>query len=444
MSAPKSKGFSQIPHGFQKRLAELTGNQLKVWLSHRCMEGKEGESFPSLDKLVEYTGLNLHTVTDARKWLRANGWLTSSGQKHTSQGKFSVPIEHTAIPEAAGGKTTNGGEETANGTGGQTASRKTTNGASGKTTNSAGGFTASGETTTEVDPKSFEVDPNKVNPSNQPTAGSDGGVAGGKNRSETKATAADKKEPILTKELMLDLLREAHSDACENADSKKIPHDLPTMGSDELFTKLHELGITRVDQMEDVTCAYTGWFELRYEVSFVLADEARTASEERGDYSDKKPFIPPVIHCPLTMFSREIKRYLDEAIETHDDRARLRREQDEWYPWLRAFREAAWKKIDLDAYLEKRPVSAEFANRAADELAHVRARKEDPEWLEWVNKLNAAGKQTCAEKRTRTWLDTWYRENPINPKSKFVCDAGRAFQWVRNQLWPSTESQVKS
>ena len=60
------------------------------------MEGKEGESFPSLHRLVEYTGINLHTVTDAqmapRKWL-----AYVQRAKHTSRDKFSVPIEHTAI-----------------------------------------------------------------------------------------------------------------------------------------------------------------------------------------------------------------------------------------------------------------------------------------------------------------------------------------------------------
>ncbi len=127
------------------------------------MEGKDGESYPSLDRLVEYTGLNLHTVTDCRKWLRANGWLTSSGQKHTAQGKFSIPIEQTTIPEPVGGKTTNGGAS-GNTVSGKTACSKTTNGAGGKTTNGAGGKTACGKPTTEVDPKSFEVDPQQVDP----------------------------------------------------------------------------------------------------------------------------------------------------------------------------------------------------------------------------------------------------------------------------------------
>jgi hypothetical protein len=113
------------------------------------MEGAAGESYPSLSRLVEYTGLNMHTVTDTRKWLRANGWLTSSGQKHTDQGKFSIPIEHTTIPEPVSGKPTNGAS-------GKTAGGKPTNGASGKT---ASGLTASGKPTTEVDPKDFEVDP---------------------------------------------------------------------------------------------------------------------------------------------------------------------------------------------------------------------------------------------------------------------------------------------
>jgi hypothetical protein len=161
VSAPKSKGFSQIPHGFHKRLSELTGSQLNVWITRRCMDGKDGESYPSLIRLVEYTGLNLHTATDARKWLRANGWLTSIGQKHTAQGKFSIPIEHTAIPEATGVKTARF----------QTACTKTTDG--------AGGKTACGKTTIEVDPKDFEVDPDEVHPTYLPT-GTAGAVAGAK------------------------------------------------------------------------------------------------------------------------------------------------------------------------------------------------------------------------------------------------------------------------
>ena len=100
-----SKGFSQIPHGFHKRIAELSGAQLKVWLAHRCREGKTGESYPSLDRLAEDTGLHIDAVKDARKWLRTNDWLASSGQRRAAQGKFSIPIEHTTIPEVRSGET---------------------------------------------------------------------------------------------------------------------------------------------------------------------------------------------------------------------------------------------------------------------------------------------------------------------------------------------------
>ena len=131
MSPAKSTGFSQSPHGFHKRLVELKGARLPVWLAHRCMEGKGGESYPSLERLVEYTGLSKHTITDARKWLRANGWLTSSGQRQTDQGRFSIPIEHTTIPKTDGRFPANGTETTTDG-------RKTTNGAGRFPTNGAG------------------------------------------------------------------------------------------------------------------------------------------------------------------------------------------------------------------------------------------------------------------------------------------------------------------
>lgn len=93
-----SAGFSKIPHGFHLRLKELTGAEIKVWLAHRCREGKAGESYPSLDRLAEDTGLSRGTVKVARKGLRNKGWLTTTGQKRSDRGKFSVPIEHTEIP----------------------------------------------------------------------------------------------------------------------------------------------------------------------------------------------------------------------------------------------------------------------------------------------------------------------------------------------------------
>jgi hypothetical protein len=338
MSTPKLKGFSQIPHGFHKRLAELSGNQLKVWLAHRCMEGKEGESYPSLNRLVEYTGLNVHTVTDARKWLRANGWLTSRGQKHTTQGKFSVRVEHTAIPEPAGAKTANREEEAANGTrgktvSGQSANGKTTNATSGKATNGAGGFAASGETTKEVVPKSFEVDPNEVQPPYLPTGtGMDGGRAGGKNHSETKTTEAGKEELTLTADMMLERLQKAHDKIREshNDEREGLYDDVPVTpnltGYKDLFDELRKRGITRAEQMNIVCVAYESWFECKYLASFdaVMEAQEKASDQEWAERRGKSPsgnpiYIPEPIRCPFAVFRKELGVFLDEAQLQLDD-----------------------------------------------------------------------------------------------------------------------------
>jgi hypothetical protein len=109
---PKKNGFTKLPHGFHKRIVDFKDGKsfarLAVWLAHRCMEGKEGTSYPSLKRLKEYTGLGLGAVKHARRWLRANGWLVSTGQKHAATGRFGVPIEHTAVPSTVDGSKTHG------------------------------------------------------------------------------------------------------------------------------------------------------------------------------------------------------------------------------------------------------------------------------------------------------------------------------------------------
>jgi hypothetical protein len=147
----KSNGFSKLPHGFHKRLKELTGSRLKVWLVHRCMEGKGGTSYPSLKALAECTGLDDSTVKEARKWLREHGWLVSEGQSHTAKGKFSVPVEKTVIPVV--GKADDG---------------KGSHGLVGKADHGAVGNTVVGKADSEVDPSDdVEVDPIQVDPAKQ-------------------------------------------------------------------------------------------------------------------------------------------------------------------------------------------------------------------------------------------------------------------------------------
>ena len=313
MSAPKKNGFSQLPHGFHKRLIELKGARLPVWIAHRAMEGKDGESYPSLKRLEEYTGLNRQTVILARKWLRESGWLTTSGQKRTSQGEFSIPIEHTTIPPAVDGKSTHGAR-------GTSVDGNPTHGAVGKSTHGAGGKTVHGKSTPEVDPKEFEVEPNEVHPPNHQHQRAGGGRAGDKS-SETGIAG---KENLLTEQIMLDGLQKAHQ-ACRNrladyADDFKIPVTPKLSGSRELFNELHRRGIIHFDQLKIACDAYESWFNDKYVESFLAVERAESQVEEfRQLGSDQKIFIPSPIACPLVVFRKELTLYLEAALEQNDE-----------------------------------------------------------------------------------------------------------------------------
>jgi hypothetical protein len=104
-------GFTKTPHGFYKRLWELKGARLAVWDLHRNMENAKGESWPSLELVSECTGYSITKIKLARQWLRANGWLISTGQKHSAKGNFSITIYRTAIPRLAVQKRDHGGTD---------------------------------------------------------------------------------------------------------------------------------------------------------------------------------------------------------------------------------------------------------------------------------------------------------------------------------------------
>jgi hypothetical protein len=311
MSAPKTNGFSQIPHGFHKRLAELTGSELKVWMVHRCMEGKGGESYPSRRKLVEYTGLNMDTVTDARKSMRKKGWLTSSGQKRTNQGKFSIPIEHTTIPPVVTEKTPHGEEE-------KTVTEKTPHGAGVKPQHGATEKTVRGFPRPEVDPKSFEVDPNEVHPSNQPTpAGSDGGTARGTPDSKAAGTnqEAGKDESVLTEEVLWEAIQKAHGEIWtqinDDGDGRyeHLPCTPSSSGCCELFAVVQKRGLTLKDL--PLLCeAYKDWFGAEYVTRFDEIYHAEGEAESRDGV-----YIPKMIQHPLIIFRKKLTAYLKTARE---------------------------------------------------------------------------------------------------------------------------------
>jgi len=95
---PKKNGFTKLPHGFHKRIGDLSGVELKVWLCHRCMEGKDGTSYPSLETLAEYTGCCTDKICRARASLRKRGWLKETGTMPSANGRFSVPVMTTVVP----------------------------------------------------------------------------------------------------------------------------------------------------------------------------------------------------------------------------------------------------------------------------------------------------------------------------------------------------------
>ena len=162
----KSKqGFSQLPHGLHKHLFELTGAQLKVWLCHRCCEGKEGVSYPSLAKIAEYTGLDVTTVKRARRTLREIGWSVTVGKTESRHGHFAVPVEHTVVPGLQNAPST------------QVQNAPT----------DAGAFTADGECTPEVDPLVLKY-PHVRSKPNTSTAG-DSEKIQSKNKSKAPAQA---------------------------------------------------------------------------------------------------------------------------------------------------------------------------------------------------------------------------------------------------------------
>lgn len=89
---------------------EIPPPALAVWLCHYSHSGADGTSALSLETIVAETGLELKTVQRCRAWLRKNGWIISSGLRHATRGRFSVPIERAVYPahSTVGAKSTYG------------------------------------------------------------------------------------------------------------------------------------------------------------------------------------------------------------------------------------------------------------------------------------------------------------------------------------------------
>src|SRR5208283_4999716 len=85
-----------------RQLFLLPGSALKLWLAHYAHENKDGESWPSIQTLMEETGLSEDTIFTQRRWLLDNHWLVLTGYVAAQHGQFGVPkfsVRRGAIPE---------------------------------------------------------------------------------------------------------------------------------------------------------------------------------------------------------------------------------------------------------------------------------------------------------------------------------------------------------
>ena len=98
--AAVENGFKQLPLKFLRRLHELTGARLSIWMTYFLRGNKDGGlAWPSLATLSEDTGLK------DRDWLRQerselvkNHWLIQDGYAASKKGGSGVPRFRAVIP----------------------------------------------------------------------------------------------------------------------------------------------------------------------------------------------------------------------------------------------------------------------------------------------------------------------------------------------------------
>jgi hypothetical protein len=88
-----------IPFSLRERLHEFTGNEFKLWMCLYLHSDREGEAYPSNKTLMQETGLTRNTLAEAKKGLRAKGWMTST-QRYRENGTLSSMEEKLTIPKS--------------------------------------------------------------------------------------------------------------------------------------------------------------------------------------------------------------------------------------------------------------------------------------------------------------------------------------------------------
>jgi hypothetical protein len=91
-----------LPTDLRDHLAELTGNELKVWMSYYLHTGNyDLTSHPGNGTIERDTGMCNDTVKTCKASLRAKRWLTYTGdykQPRRPGGTFAVPVMEVRLP----------------------------------------------------------------------------------------------------------------------------------------------------------------------------------------------------------------------------------------------------------------------------------------------------------------------------------------------------------
>jgi Helix-turn-helix domain len=89
-----------IPLELRDHLAELTGNELKVWMCYWSHTNDDGTSHPSNETIEKETGLCLRTIKPCKKSLRDKHWLAYTGddrQPRNPSYQFAVPVMQVLV-----------------------------------------------------------------------------------------------------------------------------------------------------------------------------------------------------------------------------------------------------------------------------------------------------------------------------------------------------------
>src|ERR1700694_1702295 len=75
-------------------MAHYPGCALKVYCAHLSKENLDGNSHPSIDWIIETTGMCRNTVYKGRRWLVENGKLAKVGEvaSRIPNGRYPVPV----------------------------------------------------------------------------------------------------------------------------------------------------------------------------------------------------------------------------------------------------------------------------------------------------------------------------------------------------------------